>query len=161
MAKKTKARKKTAKKSAVKKKASARKKAPAKKRANKAESADPRLNGWITHTEFASSDPEALKTWCKNVLGWKIKPAVPMPDGGKYILFHFGGKAGGGIRPTTPGETENTIPYVQVTNVHKTFEKAISGGATQMMGPERIMPDLVIAIVRAPGGIVMGFAGPK
>jgi predicted enzyme related to lactoylglutathione lyase len=163
MAKKKATKKTATKKTAAKKKAAARKKAPARKKrvSKKTEGADPRLNGWITHTEFASSNPEALKTWCKNVLGWKIKSSVPMPDGSEYILFHYSDKAGGGIRPTAPGEAENTIPYVQVTNVHKTFEKAISGGATQMMPPERIMPNLVIAIVRAPGGIVVGFAGPK
>jgi predicted enzyme related to lactoylglutathione lyase len=158
MAKKTTSRKKTA-----KKKSAARKKTPArKKRApKKPQGADPRLNGWITHTEFASTDPQALKTWCAKVLGWKIKPSFPMPDGSEYILFQFSDKGGGGIRPTTPGEAENTVPYVQVTNVHKTFDKAISGGATQIMAPERIMEDLVIAIVRAPGGIAIGFAGPR
>jgi predicted enzyme related to lactoylglutathione lyase len=157
MAKKTKSRKKAARKSVTKKKAPARKQRAAKK----PQGADPRMNGWVTHTEFASSNPEALKTWCKNVLGWKIRPSVPMPDGSEYILFHFSDKAGGGIRPTAPGEPENTTPYVQVADVHKVFAKAIGAGATQVMGPERIMPDLVIAIVRAPGGICVGFAGPK
>jgi predicted enzyme related to lactoylglutathione lyase len=157
MVKKMKSRKKAARKSVTKKKAPAKKKHAAKK----PRGADPRMNGWITHTEFASSNPDALKTWCKNVLGWKIKPTPPMPDGSEYILFQFSERAGGGIRPTAPGEAESTIPYVQVADVHKTFEKAVGGGATQIMAPERIMPDLVIAIVRAPGGISIGFAGPK
>jgi len=163
MAKKTKPRKTAARKSTTRKKTSARKKAPARRKpaAKKPRGTDTRLNGWITHTEFATPEPDALRNWLKGVLGWKFKPAMPMPDGSEYIVFTYSDKGGGGIRPTVPGEAESTVPYVQVANVQKTFDKAIGAGATELMAPTPIMNDLVIALVRAPGGIMIGFAGPK
>jgi predicted enzyme related to lactoylglutathione lyase len=150
MAKKTRTRKPSTKKPVAKKKSS-----PAKKR----DGADSRLNGWITHTEFASTDPNAMKKWCSTVLGWKFRPSFPMPEGGEYLLFAYSDKGGGGIRLGKQGE--GTVPYVQVTNVKASFDKAIRAGADEIMAPERIMHDLVIAVVRAPGGATIGFAGPK
>lgn len=151
MAKKTKSRKPVARK--AKKKAAPRstKTRHASKQA---------LNGWITHTEFASTDPDAMKKWCTKVLGWKFRPSFPMPDGSQYLLFAYSDKGGGGIL-RKHGEESGTVPYVQVTNVKTSFDKAIREGATEIMAPERIMDDLVIAVVRAPGGAAIGLAGPK
>jgi len=78
------------------------------------------LYGWVTHTELASSAPEATKAWCAKVLGWTFKPSFPIPGGGEYHLFAYSDKGGGGIRPNSPP----------------------------------------ITIVRAPGGVPIGFSGP-
>jgi uncharacterized protein len=119
------------------------------------------LNGWITHTELASLDPNSTKKWCAKVLGWKFRPSFPMQDGGEYLLFMYSDKGGGGIRPNNPPEVPGTIPYVQVASVKAAFAKAIREGAEEMFAPEKIMDDLFIAIVRAPGGVPIGLAGPK
>lgn len=37
------------------------------------------LYGWITHTELSSTDPEATREWCAEVLGWKFPAAVSEP----------------------------------------------------------------------------------
>jgi hypothetical protein len=140
----------------------ARKKAPAKKKAEaKTSGTHPRLNGWITHTEFASSDPNGLKTWLVKVLGWKFRPSFPMPEGGEYLLYMYSDVGGGGIRPTGAGEETCTVPYVQVANVKSTYAKALAAGAEGVIAPNHIMEDLVIACVRAPGGVAIGLAGPK
>jgi len=154
MAKKAKAKKKAARKPVAKAKA---RKPAAKKTGHDSMSA---LNGWITHTEFASTDPRAMKTWCSKVLGWKFRPSFPMPDG-EYILFTYSDKGGGGIRSVSRPDEASTVPYVQVANVKATFDKAIRAGAEVMMAPEKILDDLVIAVVRAPGGVAIGLAGPK
>lgn len=119
------------------------------------------LNGWITHTELASLDPNATKKWCAKVLGWTFRPSFAMPDGGEYLLYMYSDKGGGGIRPNNPPEQPGTIPYVQVASVSAAFKKAIREGAEEMMAPEAIAGDLSIAIVRAPGGVPIGLAGPK
>lgn len=138
----------------------AAKRAPkrAPKRASKQASARS-LNGWITHTEFASTNPSATKLWCAKVLGWTFKPSVSTPTG-DYHLFMYSAKAGGGIRSSNPPEVPGTIPYVQVPDARAAFEKALREGAEVMMAPERIMEGVTIAIVRAPGGVPIGFAGP-
>jgi predicted enzyme related to lactoylglutathione lyase len=118
------------------------------------------LLGWVTHTELASMDPEATKKWCAKALGWKFRPSFQMPDG-EYHLFTYSDKGGGGIRKNSPAEMPGTIPYVQVASVKAAFAKALKAGAEEMMAPEAIMDDLSIAIVRAPGGVPIGLAGPK
>src|SRR5690349_14218334 len=95
---KKKAMKKRAKKSAKKKstKKSAKKKSAARrpKRAARASkrpvAAAPPKNppGTITHTELASSDPGATKSWCASVLGWKFGDSTPTPTG-PYHMWRF------------------------------------------------------------------------
>jgi uncharacterized protein len=117
------------------------------------------LYGWITHTELASSDPAATKAWCATVLGWTFKPSVPTP-GGEYHLFAYSDKGGGGIRSNNPPEVPGSIPYVHVADARAAFEKALREGAEAMMPPDRVMEGVTIAIVRAPGGVPIGFSGP-
>lgn len=118
------------------------------------------LYGWITHTELASSAPEATKAWCAKVLGWTFKPSFPIPGGGDYHLFAYSDKGGGGIRANNPPEMPGSIPYVHVADTRAAFEKALQEGAQEMLAPERVMEGVSIAIVQAPGGVVIGFSGP-
>jgi predicted enzyme related to lactoylglutathione lyase len=118
------------------------------------------LYGWITHTELASSDPVATKAWCAKVLGWTFKPSFPMPGGGEYHLFAYSDKGGGGIRQTTPAETPGSSFSVHVADTRAAFEKALREGAVEMVPPTQVMPGVTIAVVRAPGGVPIGFSGP-
>ena len=118
------------------------------------------LYGWITHTELASADPTATKAWCAKVLGWTFMPSVPMPGGGEYMLFAYSDKGGGGIRPTNPSETPGSSFTVHVADTRAAFEKALREGAEAIEPPTPIMPGVTIAVVRAPGGVPVGFSGP-
>jgi len=117
------------------------------------------LYGWITHTELISTDPAATKTWCANVLGWTLRPAIPLPDG-EYHLFAYSDKGGGGIRQTKPGELPGSVPTVHVEDAHQSYESAIREGAESLLAPMRVMESVTIAVVRAPGGVTIGIAGP-
>ncbi|HEX6129846.1 MAG TPA: hypothetical protein VF071_12570 [Candidatus Limnocylindria bacterium] len=35
------------------------------------------LYGQITHTDLASTDPDATRAWCERVLGWTFTSSVP------------------------------------------------------------------------------------
>lgn len=118
------------------------------------------LYGWITHTELASADPAATKAWCAKVLGWKFTPSFPMGDGSEYHLFVYSDKGGGGIRPNNPPEVPGSIPYIHVRDAQKAFDKALREGAVEMFPPTRVMEGVTVAIVRAPGGVPIGFSGP-
>jgi len=137
---------------------------PAKKKA--ARKATPRhvptqgLYGWVTHTELASADPLATKTWCAKVLGWTFRPSFPMPGGGEYHLFAYSEKGGGGIRPHNPPELPGSIPYIHVANAQTAYDLALREGAVEMLSPMRVMEGVTVAIVRAPGGVPIGFSGP-
>jgi uncharacterized protein len=117
------------------------------------------LYGWITHTELASSDPAATKAWCATVLGWTFKPSFPTPAG-DYHLFAYSDKGGGGIRSNKPPEVPGSIPYIHVADALAAFEKALREGAEAMFPPERVTEGVTIAVVRAPGGVPIGFSGP-
>jgi hypothetical protein len=117
------------------------------------------LYGWITHTDLVSADPTATKTWCAEVLGWTFKPSFPTPAG-EYHLFVYSEQGGGGIRSSSPAEVPGSMPFVHVADAHAAFEKALREGAQEMMAPERVMDGVTIAIVRAPGGVPIGFSGP-
>jgi|SRR5919106_1434971 predicted enzyme related to lactoylglutathione lyase len=130
-----------------------------KKRPSAKASPTRRLYGWITHTELASADPPATRAWCAKVLGWTFKPSFPIP-GGEYHLFAYSDKGGGGIRPHNPPEVPGSIPYIHVADTRAAFEKALREGAEEMFPPERVMEGVTVAIVRAPGGVAIGFSGP-
>ena len=116
--------------------------------------------GWITHTDLASSDPTATKEWCAKVLGWTFKPPFPIPGAGEVHLFAYSAEGGGAIRSHNPAEQPGSLPYVHVENAQAAFEKALREGAEEMLAPTRVMEGVTVAIVRAPGGVPIGFSGP-
>jgi uncharacterized protein len=118
------------------------------------------LYGWITHTDLASVDPAATRAWCIKVLGWTFMPTFTMPDGGEYHLFAYSDKGGGGIRAINPPEAPGALPYIHVADAHEAFAKALREGAVEMLPPTRVMEGVTLAIVRATGGVPMGFSGP-
>jgi predicted enzyme related to lactoylglutathione lyase len=119
----------------------------------------PALDGWITHTELASDDPIATKAWCAAVLGWTFKPSVQSPNG-EYQLFAYSDKGGGGIRQTHASETPGSMPVVHVADAKASFDKALREGAQEIMPPTVMMEGVTVAVVRAPGGVPIGFSGP-
>jgi predicted enzyme related to lactoylglutathione lyase len=117
------------------------------------------LYGWITHTDLASSDPVATKLWATKVLGWKFKPPLPPPNEAVH-LFSYSRKGGGAIRNNNPPEIPGSIPYIHVRDCREAYEKALQEGAEEMLSPTKVMEGVTVAIVRAPGGVPIGFSGP-
>lgn len=163
--------KKTAKRALPKRaaKQAAGKKAPAKKPGNKSlpsasggkYEAAKVPDGWITHTEFATPDPLALKAFSQKVFGWSFGQTMDMGPAGTYHLFAYGNMGGGGIMSTRPGEAPRVTPYITTQNVGALLKKALAAGAKHIMGPDTVAPGITLAVVEAPGGIMMGFSGPK
>lgn len=118
------------------------------------------LYGWVTHTELASADPEATRDWCAKVLGWTFMASFPTPDGGTYHLFSYSDQGGGGVRSTNQSEAPGSIPFVHVRDAREAFETALREGAEEMFPPTRVMEGVTTAVVRAPGGVPVGFSGP-
>ena len=118
------------------------------------------LYGHVTHTELASADPSATKAWCEEVLGWTFMPSFPMEGGGEYHLFAYSEQGGGGIRRNNAPEVPGSIPYVHVEDCQAAFDRAVEAGAEEMLAPIRVMEGVTTAVVRAPGGVPIGFSGP-
>jgi len=117
------------------------------------------MYGWITHTDLASNNPAATKAWAAKVLGWTFKPPFKGPAGDIH-LFAYSEQGGGGIRPLSPPEIPGSIPYIHVADCQASYDKALKEGAEEMMSPTRVMEGVTVAIVRAPGGVPIGFSGP-
>lgn len=117
------------------------------------------LYGWITHTDLASTNPAATREWAIKVLGWTFRPPFPTP-GGDYHLFAYSEKGGGGVRQTESSEMPGSLPYVHVEDAQASFDKALREGAEAVSPPTRVMEGVTIAVVRAPGGVLIGFSGP-
>ena len=146
--------------------AGARKAAPARRPAAKrTRSSKPKheptkgLYGWITHTDLASNNPAATKEWAAKVLGWTFKPPFKTPNGDIH-LFAYSEQGGGAIRANNPPEIPGSIPYIHVADCETAYKKALREGAEEMMSPTRVMEGVTVAIVRAPGGVPLGFSGP-
>jgi predicted enzyme related to lactoylglutathione lyase len=122
----------------------------------------PVRDGFISHTEFASADPPATRVWCETVFGWKFGDPAPTPVG-PYEMWAFDNKlGGGGIRKKNPSEPPGTVPYVEVRDIKDAYNRALKAGATEMAAPGEIPGGMGwIAIVQAPGGVAVGFWGPK
>lgn len=117
------------------------------------------LYGWITHTDLASTDPTATKAWCAEVLGWTFSPPFAGPDG-EYHLFAYSDSGGGGIRQVASGEAPGSTPTVHVRDTQAAFDAALAAGAVEVRPPTKVMEGVCTALVRAPGGILIGFSGP-
>ena len=168
MAKKS-ARKKSTKKRVAAKRATAKRASPrraAAKRTTRSRSGQlrhrpsPGLQGWITHTELQSADPLATKSWCAKVLGWTFTQTMPMPEGGDYHLFAYSEKGGGGVRGLMPNESPGSSFTVHVSDAHEAYARALTEGAEPVTPPYRVMEGVTIAVVKAPGGVRVGFSGP-
>jgi uncharacterized protein len=118
-------------------------------------------DGFVSHTELASTDPAATREWCEIALGWKFGESMPTPNG-PYHMWNFGNNISGGIRAVNPPEAPGTVPYAEVPNVREAYDRAVKAGATPMMPPDEIPGgNRWIAIVQAPGGVTIGLWGPK
>jgi predicted enzyme related to lactoylglutathione lyase len=93
------------------------------------------------------------------VLGWKFQPPLPSPAG-DYHLFAYSESGGGGIRQTTPGESPGSTPTIHVSDTEAAYEAALAAGAESVNPPQTVMEGVRIAMVRAPGGVLIGFSRP-
>lgn len=116
--------------------------------------------GLISHTEFHSTDPSATRKWCQDILDWTFAEPMPTPMG-PYHMWSFANDTGGGLVATTSPQDPPVIPYCEVGDIKTKFREALEAGAAEIRAPEEL-PNAQgwIAIVRAPGGVPIGFWGP-
>jgi predicted enzyme related to lactoylglutathione lyase len=112
--------------------------------------------GWVTHTDIISEDPVATQKWAEKVLGWKFGEPRVM-EGGTYRMFHYSDMGGGGIQKNMKDQAPGTTPFVHVKDCREAFDKAIAAGAEPLHEPTE-MEIVVIATVKAPGGVVIGLS---
>ena len=119
----------------------------------------------VVHFEIIGSDGDALRDYYGQLFGWEFDTDNPM----KYGIVPRednstpeGVGIGGGIMGTADIPGYVTF-YVAVPDVEAALAKAESLGGARTMGPEEVMPGLVIGLFTDPEGHMIGVltgAGP-
>jgi uncharacterized protein len=113
----------------------------------------------VVHFEITGQDGTKLHSYYSELFGWEIDADNEMG----YGLVQREGNTnpdgigiGGGIATGPQGYGGHVTFYVEVPNVEESLAKAESLGGTRMMGPEEVMPNLIIGLFTDPEGHVIG-----
>jgi predicted enzyme related to lactoylglutathione lyase len=120
-------------------------------------------HGGFCWNELMTRDAERAKSFYASTIGWTFE-AMPMPSGGTYWVANMDGKPVGGVFPMSGPEFANVpeqwMAYLAVDDVDARLQKATAAGAA-IMQPAFDIPNVGrIAIIREPGGAVIGWMTP-
>ena len=107
----------------------------------------------VVHFEIMGNQTAKLASFYSALFGWKVDTNNPM----NYGLVDTGGGAGipGGIGDEPDGSNRVTV-YVQVDDLQKYLDDAVSQGATVRMPPTEIPGAVTMAMFSDPAGNVIG-----
>jgi uncharacterized protein len=113
----------------------------------------------VVHFEITGQDGTKLHSYYSELFGWEIDADNEMG----YGLVQREGNTnpdgigiGGGIATGPQGYGGHVTFYVEVPNVEESLSKAEGLGGTRMMGPEEVMPGLIIGLFNDPEGHTIG-----
>ncbi len=119
----------------------------------------------VVHFEIIGKDGDALRAYYGELFGWEFDTDNPMKYGivsREQNTTSEGVGIGGGIMGSADFPGYVTF-YVAVPDVEAALAQAESLGGTRTMGPEEVMPGLVIGLFTDPEGNMIGVltgAGP-
>jgi predicted enzyme related to lactoylglutathione lyase len=90
-----------------------------------------RVIGMLAHTELASSDPEATRSFIGKVFDWELEE-METPSG-KLIRYTTPGGARGSIRATGPKEIPGTMNYILVDDIDAMSKRIKEAGGEIIM----------------------------
>jgi uncharacterized protein len=119
-------------------------------------------HGTFYWNELMTREPEKAKAFYKSSIGWSFD-AMPM-DNDTYWVAKMADKPVGGIFPMSGpgfvGVPEQWLSYLAVDDVDTRLETAKAAGAEVMREPFDIAGVGRIAIIKEPGGAVIGWITP-
>ena len=113
----------------------------------------------VVHFEVIGKDGEKLREYYAELFDWNIDADNEMNYGlvtREDNTNSEGVGIGGGVAGGPEGYEGHVTFYVEVPNVEESLAKAESMGGTRMMGPEEVMPDLIIGLFNDPEGHTIG-----
>lgn len=119
-------------------------------------------HGAFYWNELMTRDVEAVKSFYGGTIGWSFE-GMPMPEG-TYWVAKMNGAPVGGIFPMSgpafEGVPEHWMAYLAVDDVDARVKSATAAGAT-LVRPSFDVPNVGrIAILKQPGGAVIGWMTP-
>ena len=113
----------------------------------------------VVHFEVIGKDGDKLRNYFSELFGWEIDADNEMG----YGLVQREGNTnpdgvgvGGGISSGPEGYDGHVTFYVEVPDVEGALARAEELGGSRMMGPDEVMPGLVIGLFADPEGHVVG-----
>jgi predicted enzyme related to lactoylglutathione lyase len=120
-------------------------------------------HGSFHWNELMTRDVARAKAFYAGTIGWTFEP-MPMPGGGTYWIAKAGDKPVGGLFvmdcPDLEDLPEQWLPYLAVDDVDARLAKATAAGARAMREPFDVPGVGRIAILREPGGAMVGWMTP-
>lgn len=115
----------------------------------------------FVHAELNTTDVARAKGFYGKLFDWKLED-MPMPEIGSYTLVGVGEGTGGGImKQMIPGAGSAWMPYVGVSDVKASTQKAKDLGA-QVMKDVTEVPEMgSFSILTDPTGAIFGLWQPK
>jgi predicted enzyme related to lactoylglutathione lyase len=118
----------------------------------------------VVHFEIVGRDGEKLHDYYSQLFGWEIDAGNPMGYGlvaREGNINPDGAGIGGGIASGPDGYEGHVTFYVEVPDAEAALALAESLGGTRLMGPEQVMPGLVIGLFTDPEGHTIGVVEPR
>jgi predicted enzyme related to lactoylglutathione lyase len=113
----------------------------------------------ITHSEFASRDPQATREFLSEVFGWEFE-TESTPSGDYHMTRFNETNTGGGVRGLNKAEAPTSIPYVEVEDLTET-ERIVKQKGGKILQPRTAMGDNgELLVLQAPGGPIIGLWAP-
>jgi predicted enzyme related to lactoylglutathione lyase len=113
----------------------------------------------VVHFEVVGKDGPALRSFYSQLFGWDLKTdddvdyaMVPREEN----VNADGIGIGGGVGQAPEGYPGHVTFYIEVPDVEASLAQAESMGGTRMMGPEEMMPGLVVGMFTDPEGHTIG-----
>lgn len=120
-------------------------------------------HGHFHWNELMTRDAEKMKSFYADAVGWTYD-GMDMGNGQTYWIAMVGETPVGGMftmaGPDFDGVPEYWMSYLSVNDVDAALEKAKAGGASVMREPFDVPGVGRIAILREPGGAVIGWMTP-
>ncbi|MBO6639473.1 MAG: VOC family protein [Roseitalea sp.] len=120
-------------------------------------------HGQFHWNELMSRDVEKAKTFYADTLGWSFESMDMGPQGIYWVAMHDGDAVGGMYEMAGSdfdGMPEAWCPYIAVDDVDARVEKARAAGATVLGEPFDVPQVGRIAMIREPGGALVGWIVP-
>ncbi len=113
----------------------------------------------VVHFEVMGTDPAKLWSFYSDLFDWNINAENPLGYGvvdRQENQSADGAGIGGGIGAIPGGQPGYVTFYVEVPDVEAALAKAEALGGARVMGPEQVMPGLVIGLFSDPEGHMVG-----
>lgn len=107
----------------------------------------------FAHTELSTTNVDVAKDFYTKLFDWKLEDVAF--GGGTYTMVSSDGKGIGGIQ-AQPDAKPAWLPYVEVTDVRETLDKARAAGATVVVDYQELGANGAMAIFLDPTGAALG-----